>query len=69
MNETTIAGEMVSGRRRAAQRRPHPWLALAVIALAQLMIVLDVTIVNTSLPHVQRALWFSGSGLEWVVNA
>lgn len=69
MNETTIAGEMVSGRRRAAQRRPHPWLALAVIALAQLMIVLDVTIVNISLPHVQRALGFSGSGLEWVVNA
>jgi EmrB/QacA subfamily drug resistance transporter len=33
------------------------------------MIVLDVTIVNISLPHVQRSLGFSGSGLEWVVNA
>jgi EmrB/QacA subfamily drug resistance transporter len=50
-------------------RSTHPGLALTVIALAQLMIVLDVTIVNVSLPHVQRALGFSGSGLEWVVNA
>ena len=44
-------------------------LALAVIATAQLMVVLDVTIVNVALPHVQRALGFSGSNLEWVVNA
>jgi EmrB/QacA subfamily drug resistance transporter len=40
-----------------------------VIASAQLMVVLDATIVNVALPHVQRALGFSGSGLEWVVNA
>src|SRR5689334_24034383 len=33
------------------------------------MVVLDATIVNVALPHVQRALGFSGSGLEWVVNA
>src|SRR4249919_3340847 len=44
-------------------------LALVVIAAAQLMVVLDGTIVNVALPHVQRALGFSGSGLEWVVNA
>jgi len=31
--------------------------------------VLDATIVNVALPHIQRALGFSGSGLEWVVNA
>jgi len=53
----------------AQSRRSHLGLALTVIALAQLMIVLDVTIVNVSLPHVQRALGFSGSSLEWVVNA
>jgi EmrB/QacA subfamily drug resistance transporter len=40
-----------------------------VIASAQLMVVLDATIVNVALPHVQHALGFSGSGLEWVVNA
>jgi EmrB/QacA subfamily drug resistance transporter len=44
-------------------------LALVVIATAQLMVVLDATIVNVALPHIQQALGFSGSGLEWVVNA
>ncbi|MCU1671124.1 MAG: transporter [Blastococcus sp.] len=50
-----------------ADRRPG--VALLVIATAQLMVVLDATIVNVALPHIQRALGFSGSGLEWVVNA
>jgi EmrB/QacA subfamily drug resistance transporter len=40
-----------------------------VIATAQLMIVLDATIVYVALPHIQAALGFSGSGLEWVANA
>ena len=44
-------------------------LALIVIATAQLMVVLDSAIVNVALPHIQRALGFSGSGLEWVVTA
>ena len=44
-------------------------LALAVIATAQLMVVLDATIVNVALPHIQTALRFSGTNLEWVVNA
>src|SRR5438876_10175593 len=48
---------------------PRPGLALLVLASAQLMVVLDATIVNVALPHIQRALGFSGSGLEWVVNA
>ena len=44
-------------------------LALAVIAAAQLMVVLDATIVNIALPSIQRALHFSPTGLEWVINA
>ena len=44
-------------------------LALAVIASAQLMIVLDITIVNVALPSIQRALSFSTSSLAWVVDA
>src|SRR5207302_9008167 len=39
-------------------------LALLVMATAQLMVVLDATIVNVALPHVQRALGFSGTGLD-----
>jgi EmrB/QacA subfamily drug resistance transporter len=57
----------------ASQRAGAPprrlGLALAVIATAQLMVVLDATIVNVALPHIQDALHFSGTNLEWVVNA
>jgi EmrB/QacA subfamily drug resistance transporter len=52
---------------RASVRRPGP--ALLVIATAQFMVTLDTTIVNVALPHIQEALGFSDSGLEWVVNA
>jgi EmrB/QacA subfamily drug resistance transporter len=45
------------------------WLALAVLAIAQFMVVLDVTIVNVALPAIQTDLGFSADGLQWVVNA
>jgi EmrB/QacA subfamily drug resistance transporter len=45
------------------------WLGLAVVCLAQLMIVLDVTIVNVALPSIQRDLHFTQENLTWVVNA
>jgi len=48
------------------QRR---WVALAVVCLAQLMIVLDTTIVNVALPAVQRDLHFAQGTLTWVINA
>jgi EmrB/QacA subfamily drug resistance transporter len=54
---------------RARNNHRHLGLALAIIATAQLMVVLDATVVNVALPHIQAALGFSGSGLEWVVNA
>src|SRR3954454_2468162 len=44
------------------------WLALAVLAVAQFMVVLDVTIVNVALPAIQTDLGFSADGLQWVVN-
>src|SRR3954447_24026316 len=47
----------------------HPNLALAVIASAQLMVVLDATIVNIALPHMQRALHFTNTNLAWVLNS
>jgi EmrB/QacA subfamily drug resistance transporter len=52
---------MTSDRRR--------WLALAVVCLAQLMIVLDTTIVNVALPTIQHDLHFTQGNLTWVVNA
>ncbi|HEY5990235.1 MAG TPA: MFS transporter, partial [Streptosporangiaceae bacterium] len=61
------AARAESGGTTQAPRRLG--LALTVIAAAQLMVVLDATIVNVALPHIQRALGFSGTNLEWVVNA
>src|SRR5215468_485905 len=49
-------------------RSRHLGLALVVISMAQLMLVLDELIVNTALPHIQGALHFSGTGLEWVIT-
>src|SRR5450432_2603807 len=43
--------------------------ALAIILLAQLMVVLDATIVNIALPKIQSALSFSRTDLSWVLNA
>jgi EmrB/QacA subfamily drug resistance transporter len=71
MSERTSAGAgtaSLAGTRATGANR-HLGLALVVIAAAQLMVVLDATIVNVALPHIQHALGFSGSGLEWVVNA
>ena len=53
----------------AARRGHHPGIALAIIAGAQLMVVLDATIVNIALPHIQTALGFSTTSLSWVLNA
>ncbi|OHV31303.1 MULTISPECIES: MFS transporter [Pseudofrankia] len=49
--------------------RRSPWATLVVLALAQFAVVLDVTIVNVALPHIQADLGFSASGLQWVINA
>ncbi len=45
------------------------WASLLVVCMAQLMIVLDVTIVNVALPSIQRDLHFTQGNLTWVVNA
>ena len=62
---TTLA----TGQTGTRSNRGHLRVALLVIATAQLMVVLDATIVVVAQPHIERALGFSGSGLEWVTNA
>lgn len=49
--------------------RRSPWSTLVVLAIAQFMVVLDVTIVNVALPKVQVDLGFSSGDLQWVVSA
>jgi EmrB/QacA subfamily drug resistance transporter len=68
------------GRRSSGARPASPaalgaaqdvrrWWVLAVLGIAQLMVVLDVTIVNIALPSAQRALGFSNTGRQWVITA
>jgi EmrB/QacA subfamily drug resistance transporter len=63
-----MATTIISAPDKASTGR-HLGVALLTIATAQLMVVLDATIVTVALPHIQTSLGFSGSGLEWVVNA
>jgi EmrB/QacA subfamily drug resistance transporter len=48
---------------------PNRWAVLALVGVAQLMVVLDATIVNIALPSAQRALHFSADNRQWVVTA
>ncbi|MGH9109447.1 MAG: MFS transporter [Acidimicrobiales bacterium] len=52
-----------------ARRVRRPSVVLIVILVAQLMVVLDTTIVNVALPHIQASLGFSTTSLSWVINA
>src|ERR1044072_6067284 len=45
------------------------WLILAIIGIAQLMVVLDATIVNIALPSAQESLGFSNESRQWIVAA
>ncbi|MEV4558908.1 MFS transporter [Kitasatospora sp. NPDC049285] len=51
------------------QPDPRRWKALAFIALAQLMVVLDATVVNIALPSAQVDLGFADSTRQWVITA
>ncbi|TQM64441.1 MFS transporter [Humibacillus xanthopallidus] len=44
-------------------------IGLGVVLVAQLMLVLDATVVNVALPHIQTDLGFTPAGLSWVLNA
>ena len=65
MSQLSITGNPAV---RAAKAPRHLFIALLVIAFAQLMVVLDTTIVNVALPSIQHALRFNSTDLEWVIN-
>lgn len=64
----TQSGADARGADQVEPRHRHLGLALAVIGTAQLMVVLDASIVNVALPSIQRALHFSKGNLIWVVD-
>src|SRR5437016_1342989 len=59
--ETAMTDNQLANRRR--------WIALALLCVAQFVVVLDASIVNVALPTIGRALHFTESDLPWVVNA
>jgi EmrB/QacA subfamily drug resistance transporter len=63
MNTFALAGP------RIARARRSPGLLLAIICVAQFMVILDVAVVNVALPSIRHSLGFSTVGLQWVVNA
>ena len=64
---SSATSSATQGRTTApADRR---WLVLVIVAIAQLMVVLDSTIVNIALPSAQHALGFANSDRQWVVTA
>jgi EmrB/QacA subfamily drug resistance transporter len=62
-----VSTEVLSQTRSRAAANPS--LVLALVCLAQFMVVLDATIVNVALPTLQRDLHFSPSSLQWVINS
>src|SRR5690348_8557527 len=59
----------MSDARSIGSGRDRRWLVLGVIGLAQLMVVLDITVMNIALPSAQRALGFTTVDRQWVVTA
>jgi EmrB/QacA subfamily drug resistance transporter len=59
----------VSGVSVDQHHHDRRWFILGILALAQLMVVLDATVVNIALPTAQHALGFSNSDRQWIVTA
>jgi EmrB/QacA subfamily drug resistance transporter len=64
-----MATPSLAAGQRQLSAKPRRSFALAVILTAQLMVVLDATIVNVALPKIQTALHFTRTDLSWVLNA
>jgi EmrB/QacA subfamily drug resistance transporter len=67
MSTTSIA--QVTSERRVTRRPDRRGIALALVLGAQLMIILDMTVVNIALPSIAHGLHFSEASLSWVLNA
>ncbi len=60
----------VSGQaRKSATAEPNRWAVLALLSVAQLMVVLDATIVTIAIPSAQKALGFSTESRQWIITA
>lgn len=69
MPEQTTASRGVSAPAESEGNNARRWWILAVLGIAQLMVVLDVTVVNIALPSAQKALGFSNDNRQWIITA
>jgi EmrB/QacA subfamily drug resistance transporter len=67
--DTAVVPAATGGRDSTTPPDSRRWLALAVIAIAQLMVVLDATVVNIALPSAQNALHITDANRQWIVTA
>ncbi len=65
----TAGGLSAHGESREERHHRLRWVVLGVLGLAQLMVVLDATIVNIALPHAQESLGFGDADRQWIVTA
>ena len=65
----TADGLSANGESREERHHRLRWVVLGVLGLAQLMVVLDATIVNIALPHAQESLGFGDADRQWIVTA
>jgi MFS family permease len=63
-----MRGRLAGPLRRRSGWTRSPGLALAITLSAQLMIILDMTVVNIALPRIQGSLHFTPASLSWVLN-
>jgi EmrB/QacA subfamily drug resistance transporter len=64
-----MATDIAAPASPAARPEPNRWAVLALLGVAQLMVVLDATIVNIALPSAQRALHFTTENRQWIITA
>src|SRR6516162_10618155 len=69
MSTSSVMQETRLRPSRRTALRDRRGLALAIVLGAQLMIILDLTVVNIALPSIAHGLQFSATGLSWVLNA
>jgi EmrB/QacA subfamily drug resistance transporter len=73
MSENTAAVQSASAGSHppdhTVEQDPRRWLALVIVLIAQLMVVLDGTIVNIAMPSAQKALHIDDANRQWIVTA
>jgi EmrB/QacA subfamily drug resistance transporter len=67
--DTPMAYKSKKGGSEMESPNPRRWAALAVIALAQFMVIMDTSIIGVALPEIQTDLGFTPESLSWVFNA